>query len=40
MSIVRTIELNEITIEDALTFAALGLRLECNNGEVTAVVEE
>ena len=40
MSIIKTIELNELTVEDALTFAALGLRLECNDGQVVGVVEE
>ena len=40
MSIIRSIELNEITIEDALTFEALGLRLVCNDGELVGVEEE
>lgn len=40
MSIVRHVELNELTVEDALTFAALGLRLVCNDGQVVAVEEE
>lgn len=40
MSIVRNVELNELTVEDALTFAALGLRLVCNDGEVVGVEEE
>ena len=40
MSIVRNVELSELTLEDALTFAALGLRLVCNDGQVVAVEEE
>ena len=40
MSIVRNVQLNELTVEDALTFAALGLRLVCNDGEVVGVEEE
>ena len=40
MSIIKTVELNELTVEDALTFAALGLRLVCNDGEVVSVEEE
>lgn len=40
MSIVRNVQLNELTVEDAITFASLGLRLVCNDGEVVAVEEE
>lgn len=36
----RQVQLDELTIEDALTFETLGLRLECNDGQVVGVVEE
>lgn len=36
----RQVPLDELTIEDARTFEALGLRLECNDGQVVGVVEE
>ena len=40
MSIIRRVHLDELTIEDARTLEALGLRLECNDGQVVGVVEE
>lgn len=33
-------EFNKLTVEEALTLAALGLRLICNDGEVVGVEEE
>lgn len=40
MSIVRKLNLEELTVDDALTFASLGFKLECNDGQVVGVVEE
>lgn len=40
MSIIRRVQLDELTIDDARTFEALGLRFECNDGQVVGVVEE
>ena len=40
MSIVRKLNLEELTVDDALTFASLGLRLVCNDGEVVGIEEE
>ena len=39
IGILVTKKLNELTVEDAITLASLGLRLVCNDGEVVAVEE-